>query len=154
MNEVTLEDDFGRRTVFNGEKLLEESSDNPRRNKPQWVVVEVWRTQAGSFVVSRTSHYRVRHLDEECDKADGYFISPATAEDIIPCRACNKVEQDTGGWRQDDRITVTVCKTPQDLILDFQNDEGKFSYLSRTILADLAEKDDRVDEAWNTVVVP
>lgn len=154
MNEYILTDDFGRRTVFNGELLVVESTDTNHSLKPQWVDVDVWRTQAGSFVVRRTTHYRVRHLSDLCDKAEGYDLSPATEGDTYPCRSCNKNGLMTNdGWRQDDRTTVDVYLTPQDLIAGFQVD-GRFSNLSRSILADIADQDERVDAAWNTVVVP
>jgi hypothetical protein len=153
MSETVLVDDFGRRTVFTGEKLVEESTDNIRRNKPQWIDVDVWRTQAGSFVVQRITHYRIRHLHLECGRAEGYELSPATEDDTYPCRSCNRAEQNEGGWRQEDRTTVDVYLTPQDLIQGFQN-EGRFSTLARTILADISEQDDQVDALWNTVVVP
>jgi hypothetical protein len=152
---TTLVDDFGRRTVFTGEKLIEESTDSTRSIKPQWVDVDVWRTQAGSFVVQRTTHYRIRHMWEDCVRADGYDLSPATEADTYDCpNCCGKgLAQSPNGWSQDDRVTIDSYLTPQDLILGFQND-GRFSNLARTILADLSEKDDRVDAAWNTVRVP
>jgi hypothetical protein len=153
VNEINLVDDFGRRTVFTGEKLVEESTDSTRNIKPQWIELDVWRTQAGSFVVQRTTHYRVRHLHEECEKADGYDLSPATEADTFTCHTCNKAGETRGGWTQDDRTTVDVYATPQDLILGFQND-GRFSNLSRSILADIADQDPRVDAAWNTVRIP
>jgi hypothetical protein len=148
-----LVDDFGRRTVFTGEKLLEESTDSHRNVKPQWVEVTVWRTQGGSFVVQRTTHYRIHHLDDECEKADGYDLSPATAADTYPCPTCNKAGLGNGGWSQDDRTTVDVYRTPEDLINGFRVD-GRYSTLSRSILADIADQDPRVDAAWNTVIVP
>lgn len=155
MIETVLVDDFGRRTVFNGEKLVEESTDNERSVKPQWVEVDVWRTQAGSFVVQRRTCYRIRHLWEDCHKAEGYELSPATADDTYECLHCTGkgLAQSPVGWGQDDRISIDVYDTPQDLILGFQND-GKFSNLARAILADIAEQDAQVDAAWNTVIVP
>jgi hypothetical protein len=153
MNEITLMDDFGRRTVFTGEKLLEESTDTNRSIKPQWLEVEVWRTEGGNFVVLRKQQYRIHHLDEECSRAEGYDLSPATEEDTYACPTCNKTGILGQGWSQDSRVTVDVCNTPQDLIANFQVD-GRFSNLARTILADLSELDERLDAAWNTVRVP
>lgn len=152
MDSSTLVDDFGRRTVFTGEKLVEESTDSPA--KPQWVVVEVWRTEAGAFVVRRTTHYRILHLSPVCEKADGYDLSPATAEDNYTCRHCGRTTGAfSGGYRQDDRVAIDVYNDPAALILGFQA-EGRFTTLSRSILADIAEADARVDAAWNTVIVP
>ena len=153
MNEHILVDDFGRRTVFTGERLVEESTDNSHSIKPQWIEIDVWRTQAGSFVVQRTTRYRIRHLNPACSKAEGYDLAAATPEDTYACRTCNPSGINHGGWSQEDRTTIDVYHTAEELIDGFQI-EGKFTTLSRAILADIAEQDNRVDEAWSTVVVP
>lgn len=150
---TTLVDDFGRRTVFTGEKLVEETTDSTVNLKPQWLEVDVWRTQAGSFVVRRTTRYRIRHLREDCSRADGYDLSPAATTDNYNCPECNPAQYMGEGYAQSPRTTVDVYRTPQDLILGFQND-GRFSNLARAILADISEQDDRVDAAWNEVIVP
>jgi len=154
VNETVVTDHFGRRTEFTGEQLIYETTDSSQGDKPQWLEVDVWRTEAGNFVVKRTTRYRIRHLKEECSRADGYELSPATREDTYACPSCNKLGFLTGaGFAQDPRITVDVYNTPQDLIAGFQS-EGRFNNLARAVLADICEKDDRVDAAWNRVVVP
>lgn len=153
MRQHTLTDDFGRRTVFSGEKLVGESTDTAAGTKPQWVDVDVYRTSAGNFVVARTTHYRIRHVREDCPRADGYELIEPTVLDTYPCPACNRAGTTEGGFAQADRITVEVLRTPEELIAFFQVD-GRHSNLARTILADVAEQDDRVDAVWNTVVVP
>lgn len=152
MKEHVVTDDFGRRTVFTGEKLIEETTDNADGTKPQWLEVDVWRTQSGNFVVKRTTCYRILHLREDCARAEGYDLVPATTEEY-PCPSCNKMGLLNEGFAQTPRINVDVYSLPQDLILGFQN-EGRFSNLARAILADISEKDERVDAVWNTVVVP
>ena len=56
------------------------------------------------------------------------------------------------GWAQESRVTVDVYKEPEELI-DSLRVDGKYTRLSRTLLADLSELDDRIDRLWNTVVV-
>lgn len=153
MRNFELTDDFGRRTVFQGTKLVGESTDTVAGTKPQWVDVDVFRTSAGNFIVSRTTHYRVRHTSESCSRADGYELTDATVLDTYACPECNRHGSFEGGFAQADRITVDVYKTPDELIRSFEVD-GRYSNLARTILADVAEQDDRVDATWNTVVVP
>lgn len=154
MNDYTLEDDFGRRTVFTGELLVDEHTDTSDRRKPQWVEVRVWRTEGGSFVVQRTTQYRVRHALEDCPRADGYELVPATPDDSYLCSGCNRGgSADEPGYAQASRITVDAYHSPQSLINSFQQD-GRYSNLARAILADLSDEDERVDAAWNTVVVP
>lgn len=153
MRDYTLVDDFGRRTQFRGEKLVSESTDTLAGNKPQWLDVTVWRTEAGNFVVERKTHYRIRHTRETCPRADGYELIDPTSLDTYPCPTCNKIGLMDGGVGQASRITVEAYQGAAEFIDSFQQD-GKYTNLSRAILADVAEQDDLVDEIWNTVRVP
>lgn len=153
MTDQVLIDDFGRRTVFTGELLVEETTDSDVNLKPQWLEIEVWRTLQGNFVVRRSTFYRIRHLRENCIKADGYDLSPATDDDTYFCGECNKAETMDNGFSQQPRVTIEVYESPEDLILSFKAD-GRFSNLARGVLADLADLDERVDAAWSTVQVP
>lgn len=153
MKGYILEDDFGRRTVFDGDQLIDETTDTEDARKPQWVEIGVWRTEAGRFVVQRTTRYRVNHVVQACPKADGYELVEATKADSYPCPVCNKGGTFTGVWAQAPRISVDAYSTPQELIESFKLD-GRYSNLARAILADLSEQDEAVNAAWNTVVVP
>lgn len=150
----TLEDDFGRRTIFTGELLVEETSDTSDGRKPQWLEVDVWRTEGGSYVVRRTTRYRVRHSHSRCPRAEGYDLDDATPEDTYLCPNCNKNGVLSGGLRQLPRITVDAYRTPQELIESFKQPGGGYSNLARAILAEVSDQDDEVHEAWNIVVVP
>lgn len=153
MREHVVTDDFGRRHRFTGEKLVSESTDSIDNDKPQWLDVNVWRTAAGSFVVERVTHYRIRHTSDRCSRADGYELIPATVLDTYPCPKCNKDGVMEGGCAQADRITVEAYTTPQELIDSFKV-QGKYNLLARAVLADVSEQDERVDALWNEVVVP
>lgn len=154
MKDFTLEDDFGRRTVFKGEQLLQEHTDTADGRKPQWVEVTVWRTEGGSYIVRRITMYRLRHARKTCSRADGYELLPATPSDTYLCPTCNKGgSADEPGFAQMDRVTVEAYHNPQELIDSFQQD-GRFSNLSRSILADLSDLDPVVDAAWNVQVIP
>lgn len=153
MNDFTLEDDFGRRTVFTGVQLIDEHTDTSDGRKPQWLEIGVWRTEGGSFVVQRTTCYRIRHARENCPRAEGYDLVEATKEDTYLCPLCNKNGELEGGYAQAARVSVNAYHSPQELIDSFRLD-GRYSNLARAILADLSEQDEAVDAAWNTVVVP
>ena len=153
MRDTNIVDDFGRRTQFRGEKLVQEHTDTAAGSKPQWVEITVWRTEAGNFVVQRTTHYRVRHANDRCMRADGYELVDATKIDTYLCPVCNKNGVLEGGVSQASRIVVDSYTSVPQLINSFEQD-GRFSNLARTILADVAEQDDRVDQAWNTVMIP
>lgn len=152
-DDFTLEDDFGRRTMFTGVQLIDEHTDTSSGNKPQWLEIGVWRTEGGSYVVRRTTRYRIRHDRDTCPRAEGYDLVEPTEDDTYLCPTCNKGGTLEGGYAQADRISVEAHHHPQDLIDSFRLD-GKYNNLARAILADLSEQDERIDECWSTVVVP
>ena len=150
MKEHRVQDDFGRETVFKGEELTDDTTDTEDGSKPQWMEVTVWRTEAGNFVVRRTTMYRVTHSSENCSRADGYDLVPSTEADTYMCQSCNK--QGAPGYAQSPRISVEVYPTPQDLIASFQSN-GRYTMLSRSILSELASLDEGVDRDWSVVHV-
>lgn len=153
MQDVTLEDDFGRRTLFKGEQLIDEHTDTSDGRKPQWVEVKVWRTEGGSYVVQRITCYRILHSRRDCSRAEGYELTKPTPDDTYLCPTCNKGGVVGEGYALADRITVEAHRSPQELIASFEID-GRYSNLARAILADLSEQDEQIDALWNTVVVP
>ena len=151
---IVLTDDFGRQTVFTGEKLVEETTYSTVTLKPQWLEMDVWRTESGNFVVQRTTFYCIRHRRLDCSKAEGYLLATASDKDTYFCSECNESRETEGGYAQLPRVAVDVFTTPKDLIRGFQNDNKKFSNLSRSVLATISEQDPRVDAEWSTVQVP
>jgi hypothetical protein len=150
-------DEYGRRTTFTGEKLVYESTDTMQGNKPQWLEVTVWRTEARQWVVRRKTHYRIRHLTDRCPRAEGYELVDPTEIDTYPCSRCNtnNIIEPARGLAQASRILVEVYGNSPDLIDSFKSTDGvkTYSNLSRTILSELAEQDEEVDTLWNTQVV-
>jgi hypothetical protein len=150
MTEINITDEFGKRTVFTGQRLVDEHTDTSDGRKPQWVQISVWRTEAGSFVVRTLTCYRVRHQDKGCRRAEGYDLTKPMSDDTFPCSSCNQDGDLVGGWAQASRMTVEAHHTPQALIDSFQTD-GRHSNLARSILADISDEDEGVDALWNTV---
>ena len=153
---ITVSDSYGRKTVFNGELLIEDTTDDSEGRKPQWLDIDVWRTEAGAFVVQRAINYRVVHIREACPKLEGYDTRPLEADDTVLCKVCNP-EGQVGGttslrWAQASRVTVDVYREPQELIESLKV-KGEYTRLSRSLLADLSDQDERIEALWNTVVV-
>lgn len=148
MRETTLTDEHGRRVTFLGELLVHEHTDVAHRVKPQWLEIKVWRTQAGEFVAQRVTHYRISHSDPDCPRAEGYLLTEATSEQTYPCDTCG-----SGPYALADRETVSRYPTPESLIRGFEA-RGRHTQLSRVILADLSDLDDRVNNLWNDVRIP
>lgn len=148
---TTLKDSYGRTTIFTGTKLVSESSDNIR--KPSWIEIKVWRTEGNSYVVLRTTKYRIIHSVETCVRAEGYTLVEADDGDSFNCPACNKSGSEyDAGYAQSPRINVDSYRTPQALIESFKID-GVYTNFSRSILAQIAQRDEDIDKAWSTVHV-
>lgn len=147
---TTITDDYGRKVVFDGELLVSDTTDTPDRRKPQWVDLDIWRTNGGSYVVKRAGRYRLVHTREDCSRAEGYALTRATA--TFPCASCNPGGALTG-WVQEARVTVEVYTKPQDLI-DSMKVDGRYSRFSRSVLAELSDQDEDIDKLWNTVTIP
>lgn len=154
MNETTLVDQFGRKVSFIGESLDRENTDTDDERKPQWLELEIWRTEKGNYVVCRDTCYRIFHSSLNCPKADGYTLVEARERDIYNCPACAQNSSlDDDGFGQETRRSVEVYSSAQELIESFRQD-GKYNNLARAVLAEISRQDTAVDAAWNTVVVP
>ena len=151
MQAFTITDTFGRRTQFTGEHLVGDSTNTD--SKPQWMDIDVWRTESGNFVIRRSTRYRVRHQLPSCPRLDGFEQRTPTAADNYPCTVCNKDGILAGGWTQVDRTVVDAYRSPALLVDSFRIND-RFTGLSRSLLADISEMDARVDDLWNTVQVP
>ena len=151
MRDFSIEDTFGRRTQFVGEHIVADSTNAD--NKPQWMDIDVWRTESGNFVVRRSTRYRVRHQLESCPRLTGMESRTPVAADSYPCNVCNKDGILVGGWTQLDRTAVDAYCSPALLVDSFKIND-RFSGLSRSLLADISEQDARVDDLWNVVRVP
>ena len=150
--DVTVHDSYGRRTVFKGEKLVSDTTDTDDNRKPRWIDIDIWRTEGGSYVVRRATHYGLVHASKSCLKLDGYEIRQPDADDVHACNSCNSSGQLTGGWAQASRITVDVYRTPGELI-ESMKFKGEHTRLSQSLLAELSAQDERINALWNTVVV-
>lgn len=149
---TTLHDDHGRRTTFEGELVLAVSTDDPV--KPQWTEIDIWRTEAGNFVVHRSVHYRVRHASRACAKARNADLDESDEHDTLPCNLCCPSGQlPRSGYSQASKVSVDAFLSVPLLIESFRHN-GQMSQLARSILEDLSRLDSRVDAEWNTVVVP
>jgi hypothetical protein len=146
---TTLVDDYGRRVVFEGEQLVGDTTDTSDGRKPQWLDIDIWRTDGGNYVVKRAVRYRVVHASENCARAEGYELVTGTGS--YPCNICN-TGKGHSGWVQTPRVTVEVFNSPEEFIESLKVD-GRHSRMARAILAEMAEQDTRIDALWNTVIV-
>lgn len=153
MSQITAVDSYGRKTVFAGERLIADTTDTEDGRKPQWLDIDIWRTEGGAFVVQRAINYRVVHIRQGCPKLEGYDTRTPGSDDTVACKTCNPegaIVNHT--WAQQSRVTVDVYREPQELIESLKV-KGEYTRLSRSLLADLSDQDERIEALWNTVVV-
>lgn len=157
MTAYDLVDDFGRHTRFEGELLVEDTTDTEDGHKPQWTDTAIYRTNGGRYIVWSEANYRIRHLTDTCRRAAGYDLVTATADDTWACPTCNP-EKLPGGYGHDSRVKLDVCETPNELIarmstINQQTGLRTHSQYSQALLARVSELDAAVHDAWMNQVV-
>lgn len=157
MASYDLVDDFGRHTKFEGELLVEETTDTVDLSKPQWTDTEIYRTEGGRYVVWSEVQYRVRHHSKWCRRAQGYELKDAGDGDTWACPTCNR-EKTSGGYGQESRVKLDVCETPEELVarlssINSQTGLRIHSQFSQALLAQISEKDEAVRDLWMEQVV-
>lgn len=165
MRDVTLTDEYGKRTLFRGELLVVDetgSTGADGRPKPRYSDVRVWRTEAGKYVIGRETHYRIWHRDASCQ---GLVMTDADGtKDLFPCPACNVTEDGAvraaagTGYGQVTRCEVEVYHDAKGLIRGLEtvsNQTGKpyHSRFARSLLVDISDVDDAVAALWMNEVV-
>jgi hypothetical protein len=154
VTETTLTDEYGKRTRFTGECLIQDTTD-AGDNRPQWAEMTVWRTGAGAYVLWRKTCYRIVHWSQSCSLLGPNLVPrPATPEDTYPCRRCNPSRNFDGGYGVQERSSVDVARTPTDLIRMLANQDGTYSGFARATLAAISKKDQAVADLWLEEVVP
>lgn len=154
---MTLEDEYGKRTRFRGTRLVGETTDTETGEKPQWAEIEVWRTEAGAYVVQRTTHYRLRHLSDTCPRLGANLLPRRPTEtDTFPCPRCNtrNTIEPGKGYGVAPRSAVDIARIPADLIRLLANNDGTYSGFTRSVLAEISEQDQAVADLWMEEVVP
>lgn len=154
MTEVTLVDEYGKRTKFKGVLLASESGEEPQ--KPQWPEMSVWKTAGGQYVLERKTIYRYRHMSERCSKIwPNHVTRPAIVSDDYPCPSCNRqnVIEPGKGLGIESRVSVDVARTASQLITLMANTDGTHSGFSKEILAAVSEQDEAVHTLWMEVTV-
>lgn len=155
-DEITLEDEYGKRTRFRGVRLVSETTDTEAGDKPQWAEMDVWRTEGGAYIIHRITRYRYRHLSDECSRLGTNLIPrPPGEDDTYPCPLCNPhgVIEPGRGYGVEPRSAVDIARTPEDLIRMIANRDGTYSGLARQVLTDISEQDNRVSDLWMEEVV-
>ena len=151
--------DGSRTLTFNGELLGESSSY--RRGSTRWIEFELYKTESGSYVLSRVGVSLVFHSGA-CELVGKYGLHDASvadlAEDAVPCDTCQPTYEAQLVFPEKYRYWAQVSDDPQ-AVLDalYKYDEGGARYLTwvaRRVLEEAADNDPDIDSVYRVEHIP
>lgn len=141
----------GNRTLrFEGRHLAHSSSKRP--DAARWIEFDLYRTQAGSYVLSRVGVSHVFH-SVVCPLVTRYGLheldSDLLSPDAVPCVECDPDDLDPIVFPETYRYWTLVSEEP-DAILDalYKEDANGARYLTRVaerLLVKAAAQDESID---------
>jgi hypothetical protein len=150
----------GARTLqFNG-KLLGKSTSY-RRGSTRWIEFELYKTESGSYVLSRVGVSLVYH-GAACRLVHTYKLQEIAFhrlhEAAIPCDLCSPDESAELVFPEKHRYWAQVSDEP-DAVLEalYKYDDGGARYLTNVaqrLLETAADKDTAIDSIYKIEVIP
>jgi len=152
----------GDRTLqFNG-KLLGKSS-SWRQDSLRWIEFELYKTESGSYVLSRVGVSVVYH-GSTCHLVKRYNLSeiPVTQlsrpKEMVPCDICAPSFSAGVIFPEKDRNWAQVSDDPNAVLeaLYKYDDSGAryLTHVAQRLLADAAESDKAIESAYKVEVIP
>ena len=150
----------GSRTLQFDGKLLGKSS-SWRRGSSRWIEFELYRTESGSYVLSRVGVSLVYHSGA-CPLVDRYGLVERSITDLnkdaLPCEECNPTFEAQLVFPEKYRYWAQVSEEP-DSVLDalYKYDEGGARYLTKVaqrVLEDASKKDTGIDSVYRIEHIP
>lgn len=144
--------------VRNGNRLLRfegrvlAASSSERRGSPRWIEFTLYKTAAGSYVLSRVGVSLVYH-SSVCPLVQRYGLHEIDSEELpieaLPCEDCDPDESDPVVFPEEYRYWTLVSEEPE-AILDalYKDDHNGARYLTRVaerLLQGAAAQDAEID---------
>lgn len=150
----------GSRTLqFNG-RLLGQSS-SWRRGSNRWIEFKLYRTENGSYVLSRVGVSLVYH-GAACPLVKRYNLVESESDDLrdgaLPCEECLPSSALPVVFPEKDRTWAQVSDEPEP-VLDalYKYDSGGARYLTNVaqrLLEMASSADDRIDRVYRVEMIP
>lgn len=150
----------GARTLqFNGTLLGKSSSW--RRGSTRWIEFELYKTESGSYVLSRVGVSLVYH-GAACVLVKRYGLVESQYMDLepdaIPCDECSPTEEADLIFPEKHRYWAQVSEEP-DAVLEalYKYDQGGARYLTNVaqrLLEDASEKDEAIESVYRIEMIP
>jgi hypothetical protein len=158
MTEYSIKD--GSRTLqFNG--ILLGKSSSYRRDSTRWIEFYLYKTESGSYVLSRIGVSLVYH-GAACPLVDKYGLQEVSFSSIddrsIPCLECDPTEEAELVFPEKHRYWAQVSEEAN-AVLDalYKYDQGGARYLTNVaqrLLEDSAKNDLQIDNIYKIEVIP
>ncbi len=150
----------GARTLqFNG-KLLGKSS-SWRRGSTRWIEFELYRTESGSYILSRIGVSLVYH-GASCNLVKRYGLSEISFEELskqaLACEECSPTQEAELVFPEKNRHWAQVSEEPV-AVLDalYKFDEGGARYLTNVaqrLLEDASKADENIASIYKFEIIP
>lgn len=150
----------GSRTLqFSGRLLAESSSWRP--GSTRWIEFELYKTDSGSYIISRIGVSVVYH-GAACDLVTRYHLNEAKPntlrEGAIPCLECEPTKALPYVFPEKDRTWAHVTETPQDVVdaLYKQDPSGNLylTNVAKRLLEEASDADDQLDMVYRLEIIP
>lgn len=152
----------GSRTLqFNG-KLLGKSSSH-RRGSTRWIEFELYKTENGSYVLSRVGVSVVYHA-ASCGLVKRYGLTEVAVKDLtnprdlVPCETCSPSLSAAVIFPEKDRNWAQVSEDPGAVIeaLYKYDDSGAryLTHVAQRLMAEAALVDKGIEEAYTIEIIP
>lgn len=155
-----LEVKDGARTLqFNG-RLLGKSSSY-RRGSTRWIEFEVYRTESGSYILSRIGVSLIYH-GAACPLVKRYGLQEVDyaelAQDALPCEECDPTEDAELVFPEKYRYWAQVSEDAE-AVLDalYKYDDGGARYLTNVaqrLLEEASKNDSKIDSIYRIELIP
>jgi hypothetical protein len=150
----------GNRTLqFNG-KLLGKSSSK-RGDSTRWIEFELYRTESGSYILSRIGVSIVFH-GAACPLVKKYGLQEVDYSELLnnalPCEECYPTEEAELIFPEKNRYWAQVSEEPT-AVLDalYKYDEGGARYLTNVaqrLLEDCSKQDLKIAKVYKVEIIP
>jgi hypothetical protein len=150
----------GDRTLqFNGSLLAKSTSE--RKGSNRWIEFELYKTESGSYILSRVGVSLVFH-GAACSIVSKYKLSEASIYDIsrksAPCEECNPDDSLDLVFPEKYRYWALIASEPEAILdaLYREGDNGTYylTSVSQRLLRDAAKLDKDIASVYNFEIVP
>lgn len=150
----------GTRTLqFNGKKLA--ASSSWRRGSTRWIEFELYKTENGSYVLSRVGISLVYH-GAACPLVNRYGLTEMSSKELdgaaLPCEVCQAMPNVPLVFPEKPRYWAQVSEEATAVLEAlYKYDDGGARYLTRVaqrLLEDASDVDNGIERVYRIELIP